>query len=91
MATTLSEHELTALEAEHADGISSQELVSAFDSRGVRFSEANLPVGRHAVFMRLRAEEPWRRIGTVRLVRDRSYTVRLRAPGRLDLQMTATP
>ncbi len=51
----------------------------------------DLPVGRHAVFMRLRAEEPWRRIGTVRLVRDRSYTVRLRAPGRLDLQMTATP
>lgn len=42
MANTLSEHELTALEAEHVNGISSQDLVSAFDSRGVKFSEANL-------------------------------------------------
>lgn len=42
MATSLTEHELAQLEAAHPAGISSQELVSAFQSRGVRFSEANL-------------------------------------------------
>lgn len=49
----------------------------------------DLPAGRHAVFMRERRSEAWRRIGAVRLSRDRDYNVRLRAPGRLDLQLTA--
>ena len=42
MATSLTEHQIAELEATHAVGFTSQELVSAFQARGVRFSEANL-------------------------------------------------
>ena len=42
MATSLTEHQVAELEATHAVGFTSQELVSAFQARGVRFSEANL-------------------------------------------------
>lgn len=50
-----------------------------------------LPAGRHAVSMRQRPDAPWRRIGSVQLVGDRKYNVRLRAPGRLELQLLASP
>lgn len=42
MAVALSEAQLREIEAAHAQGLSSQELVRVFSERQVRFSEANL-------------------------------------------------
>ncbi|MEZ4454566.1 MAG: MerR family transcriptional regulator [Nannocystaceae bacterium] len=42
MATALTEAQIREIEAAFPEGISSQQLVSAFDDRDVRFSEANL-------------------------------------------------
>jgi DNA-binding transcriptional MerR regulator len=42
MAVALSEAQIREIEAENADGLTSQELVRVFADRRVRFSEANL-------------------------------------------------
>lgn len=42
MATTLTETQVRAIEANHPEGLTSAELVAAFSERAVRFSEATL-------------------------------------------------
>ncbi len=42
MAAALTEAQIRTIELKHAQGLSSQELVAAFEAQGVRFSEANL-------------------------------------------------
>lgn len=42
MAAALTEAQIRTIEAKHTQGLSSQELVAAFQAQGVRFSEANL-------------------------------------------------
>lgn len=42
MATVLSEAQIRAIEAQSPEGLSSQQLVAAFEEQGVKFSEANL-------------------------------------------------
>ncbi len=42
MAHALSEAQIRAIEAHSPDGLSSQQLVAAFEDQGVKFSEANL-------------------------------------------------
>jgi DNA-binding transcriptional MerR regulator len=42
MATVLTEAQIRAIEASSPDGLSSQQLVAAFEAQGVKFSEANL-------------------------------------------------
>lgn len=42
MAHSLSEAQIRAIEAQSPEGLSSQQLVAAFEEQGVKFSEANL-------------------------------------------------
>src|SRR5687768_7854638 len=42
MSNSLSEAQIRAIEAQSPEGLSSQQLVAAFEGQGVKFSEANL-------------------------------------------------
>lgn len=91
MATTLTEAQVRAIETDHPDGLTSQELVSAFAERSVRFSEATLRkyvqlglvprsrrVGQKGKHLGSRGVYPVRsvrRINTIKRLMSERYTV----------------